>query len=52
MVSCEIRIRVEKHESNGRGKCYNVFVSYRREGGQESAVLFYERLTQFGCRNV
>ena len=29
---------------------YDVFISYRREGGQETAVLFYERLTQLGYR--
>ena len=31
-------------------KCYDIFISYRREGGQETAVLFYERLTQLGYR--
>ena len=31
-------------------KPYDVFISYRREGGQETALLFYERLTQLGYR--
>ena len=32
------------------GQKYDIFISYRREGGQETAVLFYERLTQLGYR--
>ena len=27
-------------------KPYDIFISYRREGGQETAMLFYERQTQ------
>ena len=26
-------------------KPYDIFISYRREGGQETAMLFYEQLT-------